>query len=421
MALTDLEKKELDNAILGLSLEQYDSFTNRKVSELLESETGRCYSIASIVASILRICNNELYCLALEDITKTEDKVNKYRIKIIKCVVTGTSFVKNKNIISFAPSCVSKNNEDILTYDFITKKFNYDLRTEVAFQNLYPYAPIFSLFADAKMFENEWIFNYIDDLREIREFIRDCRYYRLDSSKMPQGMLKYFNDTNTDISEKEIIKYMSILKYGVAGANFIKNYGIEEYEVIEEYIGMKNLQKSLIASVKNLYVAKISSEIDSLFHILKIADENTLTQIRDMFDTNRDIGYNNKIIKKFVDSTKNVKIEENLRRLNFINNLEMGDFIIVVPQTMEDKAKEGQMQNNCVGYYYDDSIKKGNDFIYFIRKKENPNKSYITCRYNVRSNNTVEYRLKNNSPVRNNKELDMIYAISNIIREKLTK
>ena len=38
-----------------------------------------------------------------------------------------------------------------------------------------------------------------------------------------------------------------------------------------------------------------------------------------------------------------------------------------------------------------------------------------------KSNNTVEYRLKNNSPVRNNRELDMIHAISKIIRTNLTK
>ena len=234
-------------------------------------------------------------------------------------------------------------------------------------------------------------------------------------------MLKYFNDTNTEITTKEIIKYMLTLKYGVAGANFIKDYGIEKYEVIDKYIGIKNLQKSLIASIKNLYVATISTEIDDLFHILNRADKNTLLQIGSMFDTNRDIGYNNKIIEKFVDRAKNAKIEENLKKLNFINNLEMGDFIVVVPQTMEDKAKEGQMQNNCVGYYYDNSIRNGNDFIYFLRKKENPNKSYITCRYNVRYNDTVEYRLKNNCPVRNNRELDVIHAISNIIREKLTK
>ena len=418
MALTDWEKRELDNAILGLSLDKYGSFTNKDVIKLLSTTTGKNYSIQSVVSAISRICNDESRGLELVDLTTYKDKINVYCIKVPKCVINNTTFVKDKNIISFALSCNSRKNETILTYDFITKKFNLDLDNEVVFKigNYY-----ISLFKNKEIFENEWLFNYLYDLKAIYNFIKDCNYYGLDSSKMPQGMLKYFNDTNTEITTKEIIKYMLILKYGVAGANFIKDYGIEKYEVIDKYIGIKNLQKSLIASIKNLYVATISSEIDDLFHILNRADKNTLLQIGSMFDTNRDISYNNKIIEKFVDRAKNAKIEENLKKLNFINNLEMGDFIVVVPQTMEDKAKEGQMQNNCVGYYYDNSIRNGNDFIYFIRKKENPNKSYITCRYNVRYNDTVEYRLKNNCPVRNNRELDVIHAISNIIREKLTK
>ena len=418
MALTDWEKRELDNAILGLSLDKYDRFTNKDVIKLLVTVTGKNYSIQSVVSAIARICNDESQGLELIDLTGYGDKINVYCIKAPKCVVNSTTFVKDKNIISFVSACNSRKNKTILTYDFITKKFNLDLDNDVAFKIN---TSSTSLFKSKEIFENEWIFNYLYDLKNINYFIQDCRYYKLDYSKMPQGMLKYFNDTNTDISAKEIIKYMLILNYGVAGANFIKDYGVEKYEVLDKYIGMKNLQKSLIVSVKNLYVSNISSEIGDLFHILNRADENTLFQIGSMFDTNRDIRYNNKIIEKFVNREKNAKIEENLKKLNFINNLEMGDFIVVVPQTMEDKAKEGQMQNNCVGYYYDNSIKEGNDFIYFIRKKENPNKSYITCRYNVRYNDTVEYRLKNNSPIRNKKELDMIYAISNIIREKLTK
>lgn len=418
MALTDWEKRELDNAILGLSLDKYDRFTNKDVIKLLATSTGKNYSIQSVVSAIARICNDESRGLELVDITGYWDKINVYCIKTPKCVINGTTFVKNKNIISFAPCCNSRKNETILTYDFITKKFNLDLDNEVAFKiNNFS----MSLFKNKEVFENEWLFNYLDDLKQIYNFTKDCHYYGLDSSKMPQGMLKYFNDTNTDISVKEIIKYMLTLKYNVAGANFIKDYGIERYKVFDKYIGIKNLQKSLIVSIKNLYVATIPSELDNLFRTLTKADEKSLMQIGSMFDTNRDIGYNNKIIEKFVNRAKNAKIEENLKKLNFINNLEMDDFIVVVPQTMEDKAKEGQMQNNCVGYYYDNSIREGKDFIYFIRKKENPNKSYITCRYNVRYNDTVEYRLKNNSPVRNNKELDMICAISNIIREKLTK
>lgn len=418
MALTDWEKRELDNAILGLSLEKYDSFTNKDVIKLLATTTGKNYSIQSVVSAIVRICNDESRGLALVDLTDWGDKINTYCIKVPKCVVNNTTFVKDKNIISFASSCKSSKNGTILTYDFITKKFNLDLDSEVVFKiNSYS----MSLFKSKEVFENEWIFNYLYDLKAIYNFIQECYHYGLEVSKMPQGMLKYFNDTNTEITTKEIIKYMLTLKYGVAGANFIRDCGINRYEIFDKYIGIKNLQKSLIVSIKNLYVATISSELDDLFSTLSIADKKSLMQIGSMFDTNRDIGYNNKIIKKFIDREKNAKIEENLKKLNFINNLEMGDFIVVVPQTMEDKAKEGQMQNNCVGYYYDNSIRNGNDFIYFIRKKENPNKSYITCRYNVRYNDTVEYRLKNNSPVRNNKELDMICAISNIIREKLTK
>lgn len=418
MALTDWEKRELDNAILGLSLDKYGSFTNKDVIKLLSTTTGKNYSIQSVVSAISRICNDESRGLELVDLTTYGDKINVYCIKAPKCVVNNTTFVKDKNIISFDSSCNSRKNETILTYDFITKKFNLDLDNEVVFK-INDYA--MSLFKSKEVFDNEWIFNYLYDLKAIYHFIQDCHYYKLDSSKMPQGMLKYFNDTNTDITVKEIIKYMLILKYGVAGANFIRDYRVNTYEIIEKYIGIKNLQKSLIVSIKNLCVANISSEIDDLRYTLNRADDNTLLQISSMFDTNRDISYNNKIIKKFVDRTKNAEIEENLKKLNFINNLEMGDFIVVVPQTMEDKAKEGQMQNNCVGYYYDNSIREGNDFIYFIRKKENPNKSYITCRYNVKYNDTVEYRLKNNNLVRNKKELDMICAISNIIREKLTK
>lgn len=418
MALTDWEKRELDNAILGLSLEKYDSFTNKDVIKLLATTTGKNYSIQSVVSAIVRICNDESRGLALVDLTDWRDKINTYCIKVPKCVVNNTTFVKDKNIISFASSCKSSKNGTILTYDFITKKFNLDLDSEVVFKiNSYS----MSLFKSKEVFENEWIFNYLYDLKAIYNFIQECHHYGLEISKMPQGMLKYFNDTNTEITTKEIIKYMLTLKYGVAGANFIRDCGINRYEIFDKYIGIKNLQKSLIVSIKNLYVATISSELDDLFSTLSIADKKSLMQIGSMFDTNRDIGYNNKIIKKFIDREKNAKIEENLKKLNFINNLEMGDFIVVVPQTMEDKAKEGQMQNNCVGYYYDNSIRNGKDFIYFIRKKENPNKSYITCRYNIRYNDTVEYRLKNNIPVRNNKELDMICAISNIIREKLTK
>ena len=161
MALTDLEKRELDNAILGLSLDKYGSFTNKDVIKLLSTITGKNYSIQSVVSAIARIYNDESCGLELVDLTTYKDKINVYCIKAPKCVINNTTFVKDKNIISFAPSCSSRKNETILTYDFITKKFNLDLDNEVVFKtNDY----CISLFKDKKIFENEWLFNYLYDL-----------------------------------------------------------------------------------------------------------------------------------------------------------------------------------------------------------------------------------------------------------------
>ena len=57
-----------------------------------------------------------------------------------------------------------------------------------------------------------------------------------------------------------------------------------------------------------------------------------------------------------------------------------------------DLADEGIQQNNCVGYYYNDSIERGDNCIFFLRKKDKPEKSYITCRYNIEKQE-LEYKI----------------------------
>jgi hypothetical protein len=90
-----------------------------------------------------------------------------------------------------------------------------------------------------------------------------------------------------------------------------------------------------------------------------------------------------------------------------------------VPSTMDDFTKEGQMQNNCVGSYYHDSIASGDNLIYFIRKKENPNHSYITNRFNISCQRTVETRKINNRDNDDKKALMLIEEIDKKIKELL--
>ena len=94
------------------------------------------------------------------------------------------------------------------------------------------------------------------------------------------------------------------------------------------------------------------------------------------------------------------------------------DYIVVVPQTYEDLADEGKQQNNCVGHYYNDSILRCENLILFIRRSNSPKKSYITCRYNIKKQNIVECKYKNNQDVYGN-DVIIIKKVAEMIRNNL--
>ena len=119
--------------------------------------------------------------------------------------------------------------------------------------------------------------------------------------------------------------------------------------------------------------------------------------------------------KKFID---NKAFESTLKKLNFLNGKCFDDYVAVVPQNVKDLADEGIQQNNCVGYYYNDSIERGDNCIFFLRKKNKPEKSYITCRYSVNNKEVVEARYKNNRDIDSADE-NIIYGINDFINDNL--
>jgi hypothetical protein len=100
------------------------------------------------------------------------------------------------------------------------------------------------------------------------------------------------------------------------------------------------------------------------------------------------------------------------------NNYEIGDYVIIVPTTYEQLVDEGNQQNNCVGRCYHDSIRCGSDWIYFIRHKETPTQSFITCQYSRNSRNTVQYKYKFNRCIFSDDEMyTVIKEITKLIRD----
>lgn len=152
----------------------------------------------------------------------------------------------------------------------------------------------------------------------------------------------------------------------------------------------------------------------------KVVDK--LVDLLSRVDDNRDLIYNYFLIKDYVEYKQSQEIQKQQKSLyNILNDTIIDGYIVKVPLTIQDLQNEGSQQNNCVGSYYNQSIINGDDKIYFIRKKENPTKSFITCRinnyYNKELWKTVESRLKNNEDIENEHRL-IIRRIDKIICDK---
>ena len=81
--------------------------------------------------------------------------------------------------------------------------------------------------------------------------------------------------------------------------------------------------------------------------------------------------------------------------------------IVIVPKTPQDLVNEGRGNRNCVASYVD-SYAKGKSKIFFIRKKDDPEKSYITIETYGNGENLSQAFYASNQPINNVDDLDFI-------------
>lgn len=77
---------------------------------------------------------------------------------------------------------------------------------------------------------------------------------------------------------------------------------------------------------------------------------------------------------------KNKVLKKLVKGLKTKYGLESEQFVIVWPQTKQDFSKEGQLQHNCVGGYFDRMCNK-ETVVFFLRKKEDPETPYCTVEF----------------------------------------
>jgi hypothetical protein len=102
---------------------------------------------------------------------------------------------------------------------------------------------------------------------------------------------------------------------------------------------------------------------------------------------NIEIDKNNNIIRQFLETANSEQLAKTNQAQEWENiykpiqdkiSFETDDYITVVPKNPLELVREGVFMHNCVGGYIDRVLNKS-CVVVFIRQKNNPNSSYITC------------------------------------------
>lgn len=244
--------------------------------------------------------------------------------------------------------------------------------------------------------------------------------YFANHNKLTKDYLEWCRKEKAPVNSNSINNYKSIKAYSLIPKD-LKPYfvivfthiSIESLELLDTSTLLKLLRIVKYTTFHSDNPKAVYSKLSELiryFTRYNISDE--------LLDTNRTVFQNYKTYQVYDYERKEGRIGFKLRRLNFMNEKCFDDYIVVVPQTYEDLADEGKQQNNCVGYYYNDSILRGENLILFIRHSNSPKKSYITCRYNIEKQNIVEYKYKNNQDVYEN-DVIIIEKVAEMIKNNL--
>lgn len=416
MALTDKEKNELD-VFMYNNIDRYLTMSSIPIS-LIRSDmenNGLTFplKLVSLQASGRRIDENISIKRDGAVLIFTASKILKFQGGYYEY----GNVIKEKNIFHLT-------GYEGLQYDIITKEFNMDIRNCKDFNRHY------------KDFEYnvnnyEWIFNYNNSYDKIFDIIQICK--RFEIKTMPKGLAKELKDCSLTA---EFLKSYFLKEY--CGKYFyiseklmycVPDVEIPEYIKVLSWINKNIPFESFMKMIKNELLSESYNINMILNHAYSLT--NFINKVKDMlekcddkepfkFNFERSLTYNCNAMKDYVNREKNKKLAIKLHAFNFINDLKINDdkYIIVVPQSQADKREEARQQNNCVGYFYDDYILSDNGTVYFIRKTNNKNHSFITCRYDYKANKTVEARYVNNDSI-SKEDKKIIENLDEIIRKKL--
>ena len=344
---------------------------------------------------------------------------------------------KEKNILTFTLNFITKddNKNAKIYYDFNSNDFvnRKDFKNITVVPKTRKENDDLDFFFFSSIVQNkkcvipEWVFSYSTTIEALAMF--DNGYYGTfrninaygdykDIENCPKGYINYINAHNLVLSYETVKTYERIIKLGKFGNS------------IYEYIRCAEDEAEFLNNNKNI-IFKI---IKNSWTVGEIEDATIISLCRYIHENmyivkdNLNLLNENATVEQFMNNISdvrnkelNARLKEKLTKLNFLQDMIINDeYIIKVPQDLRGLKDEGEQQHNCVGHYYNDSIMQGRNLIYFLRDKNAPNKSLITCRYNINSRKTVEHRRPYNNST-NKTDCKAIQEIDKIINNTFFK
>lgn len=201
-------------------------------------------------------------------------------------------------------------------------------------------------FAELKDYFENSPHRYLSDIAQELEINDFVKKYNLNPNLPLQDkediMYVATSPMQTKFSKSEIINFCSRViarGYRILFAHSIANRLINYIEVCEEL---------------NLPLGKVSDFASNYIDYINLRESR----------------------KNELDNKKLSAIKEKVESKLFYENEK---FIVKVPSCIDDFVNESNNQHNCVYRSYLPYVLCGQRYIVFIRKKDNPSKSYITC------------------------------------------
>ncbi len=237
--------------------------------------------------------------------------------------------------------------------------------------------------------------------------------------KLPKGYVAWCRKNDKKFSYyalQEFTAEQTFKQWPQQLVDFIKKFKDgTDFDLILATGGNKELCSALMHIINNsLKRYEIRDLFSYLRNILSLLRNNP--QLRPYLDETKNAKTAHQILNDALNKKRNEKILANEAKIAALNGVAIGNIIIKIPSAMNDFTDEGEQQHNCIGYYYHETIAHGDTLIYFLRRAESPEKSYVTCRYNIHRKSTVEHRTQYNRQFDNDalfKEIDNM--INNIL------